>query len=224
MAERSVFDMIGPIMIGPSSSHTAGCARLARTARLLLCGPPTFATITFYNSFAHTYQGHGSDCAVIGGLLGYKADDLRIREALNQSSKEGLSYYFKTAEHALHYHPNTVQFVIENKENKIQMLGVSSGGGKILIQEINDFSTNFSASLPTLVLFSSDVRGVIAYVSSVLSEASCNIATMTVDRRARNNDTCFVVEMDHSPPEKILAKLEKSARITQSILLPSICE
>ena len=224
MSERSsIFDMIGPVMVGPSSSHTAGCARLARVARLLLGVTPRRATITFYNSFAHTYQGHGSDRAVVGGLLGYKADDLRIREALTAASKAELQYKFKTAANALNHHPNTVRFALEdNNQHPLQILGVSTGGGKIQIQEINGYNTNFTAALPTLVLLSYDVRGNIAFIAALLSYEGCNIATMTVTRKAKNDTACLVIEMDSPLPPPALAYLKRSSRIIQAISLPSL--
>lgn len=224
MSERSsVFDMIGPVMIGPSSSHTAGCTRLARAARLLLNTPPQWASITFYNSFAQTYQGHRSDRAVVGGLLNYKVDDLRIRKALDYAKTQGLHYEFKTVPHALNYHPNTVHFELKgNKNSAVQMLGVSTGGGKICIQAINGFSTYFTAALPSLVIFSYDIKGNIAFIASLMAHEGCNIATMTVARKAKNDNTCLVIEMDSPLPAAALNYLQNCTWIQQAIPLQNL--
>ena len=197
MGGSSIFDLVGPIIIGPSSSHTAGCARLGYIAQKLLGGQPQQATITFYNSFAHTYQGHGSDRAVIGGLLNYQIDDLRIRNALQDTASRNLQYTFKTVGSALNHHPNTLHFSLKGAEGAtLSMLGVSTGGGKVCVQTVNGFDTNFSGALPTLIVFAQDVKGHIAFVTQLISHEGCNIATMTVARKGKNDATCLVIEMD----------------------------
>src|SRR3954447_5567201 len=123
MAEKSsVFDMIGPVMIGPSSTHTAGVVRIGRAAFKLLGGRPDNAEIVFYNSFARTYEGHGSDRAVIAGLLDFKTDDVRIKEALDLAVKEGMKYTFKSIGNASTYHPNTVKLTLKKGDSKIEVL------------------------------------------------------------------------------------------------------
>src|SRR5688572_24612706 len=145
MAEKSsVFDMIGPIMIGPSSSHTAGVVRIARTALKLLGGIPDQAEIVFYNSFARTYEGHGSDRAIIAGLLDYPTDDKRIKESLEIAGKEGLAYTFKSIGNASALHPNTIRLQLKKGDKKIEVLGESKGGGLINIAEVNGFKADFS--------------------------------------------------------------------------------
>ena len=210
MSERSsVFDMIGPIMIGPSSSHTAGVARLACTARNLLGEVPKKVTIMFYNSFARTYQGHGSDRAVIGGILGYRADDPRIRDSLHIAKKQGLYFEFKTIPHAINYHPNTLRLLLQGPKTFVNMLGVSIGGGNISVLEINGFNTRFSVNTYTLVLFSTDVRGNIAHISSVLAYEKCNIASMTVARKGRHQTTCLVIEIDTALRSEVYEYIRK---------------
>ena len=197
MAERSsVFDMIGPIMIGPSSSHTAGVVRIARVAIRLLREAPQKAEITFYNSFARTYKGHGSDKAVIGGLLDFKTDDKRIKESLDHAKKQGLDYHFKSVGNASNLHPNTIKLQLQGENQQVEVVGESLGGGLINISEVNGYKANFSARLHTLVITAEDVKGTIAFISSVLANDGCNIATMTVSRKGKNHQACQFVEMD----------------------------
>ncbi len=130
MAEKSsVFDMIGPVMIGPSSSHTAGVVRIARAAIKILGGVPDEAEITFYNSFARTYEGHGSDRAIIAGLLDFPADDVRIKDALDIAHRHGLKYTFKSVGNASTLHPNSIRLVLKRGGREIEVLGESKGGG-----------------------------------------------------------------------------------------------
>ena len=192
----SVFDMIGPVMIGPSSSHTAGVVRIARVAFKILGAIPEKAEIIFYNSFAKTYEGHGSDRAVIAGLLDFNTDNLKIREAFDFAKKEGLNYTFKSIGNASTFHPNTIRIVATKTEKSIEIVGESRGGGVIRIVEVNGFNTNFSASLHTLIIMAKDVKGSIANIANILSNDSCNIATMTVSRKGKHDQACQIIEMD----------------------------
>ncbi len=197
MAERSsVFDMIGPIMIGPSSSHTAGVVRIARVAIRLLKATPKNAEITFYNSFARTYEGHGSDKAVIAGLLDYKTDDKRIKESFEHAKKQGLDYKFKSVGNASNLHPNTIKLKLTADNNETTMIGESLGGGVINISEVKGYKAHFSARLHTLIITADDIKGTIAFISSILSNDGCNIATMTVSRKGKHDEACHIVEMD----------------------------
>jgi len=197
MAEKSsVFDMIGPIMIGPSSSHTAGVVRIGRTARKLVGGQPDQADIIFYNSFARTYEGHGSDRAVIAGLLDFRTDDKRIKEALEIAPKEGLKFTFRSIANASALHPNTIRLNLRKGDKEVEVLGESKGGGVINIAEVDGFKADFSASLHTLIITAGDVKGSIAFISDVLAHDDCNIATMSVSRKGRNDIACLVIEMD----------------------------
>lgn len=197
MAERSsIFDMIGPIMIGPSSSHTGGVVRIGRVAHHVLGGMPEHATITFYNSFATTYEGHGSDKAIIGGLMNYHTDDLRIREALDHAKEAGLRFEFKTIGSASTMHPNTILVECSLGDRTISVLGESLGGGVVNIAEVDGFTANFSAGLPTLIIKADDTKGSIAFLSSVISHDDCNIATMSCSRKGRNDIACLTFEMD----------------------------
>jgi L-serine dehydratase len=214
--------MIGPVMIGPSSSHTAGVVRIGRVARKLLGERPDHADITFYNSFARTYEGHGSDRAVIAGLLDYKTDDKRIKEALDIALKEGLQYKFKSVGNASTLHPNTIRLNLRKGEKVIELVGESKGGGLINIAEVNGFRADFSASLHTLIITARDVKGSIAFISDVLAHDDCNIATMSVSRKGRNDIACLVIEMDSGLKPVTLQYLGSLNWITEIIYIPDI--
>lgn len=188
--------MIGPVMIGPSSSHTAGVVRIGKVAHLLLGGSPSSAEITFYNSFARTYEGHGSDRAVVAGLLGMETDDERIREAFKAATEAGLKMEFKAVNNASALHPNAVRIKARRGERELSMLGISRGGGLISVLEIDGYRCNFTAQRHTLVIEADDIKGSIAFIATVLSNDAANIATMTVDRKAKNQSARLVIEMD----------------------------
>jgi L-serine dehydratase len=192
----SIFDMIGPVMIGPSSSHTAGVVRIARVAIRILGAAPTDATITFYNSFARTYEGHGSDRAVVAGLLDFKTDDVRIRNAFDHAGERGLSYRFKSVGNASTLHPNTIRLDIKAGEKAVEVIGESRGGGIINIAQVNGFRANFSAQLHTLIIAAEDRKGSIAFIADVIAHDDCNIATMSVSRKGKNDLACHFIEMD----------------------------
>jgi L-serine dehydratase len=197
MAERSsIFDMIGPIMIGPSSSHTAGVVKIARTAVGILGGIPDEAEVTFYNSFARTYEGHGSDRAIIAGLLDYATDDIRIKNSFDFAKEAGLKYTFKAVGSSSVMHPNTIKLNIRKGEKSIELVGISKGGGLIHIEEVNGFTANFSASLHTLIILTLDTKGAIAFIASILAQDDANIATMSVSRKGKNDFACQFIELD----------------------------
>ncbi len=197
MAERSsIFDMIGPVMIGPSSSHTAGVVRIGRSAMAILGGMPEVATVTFYNSFARTYEGHGSDRAIIAGLLGYPTDDIRIRNSFDHAQAAGLQYGFKTVGNASTFHPNTIKLHLRLGAKTTEVIGVSKGGGIIAIEEVDGFQANLSANLHTLFIVAEDIKGTIAFIANILANEGCNIATMSVSRRGKNDLACQFIEMD----------------------------
>jgi L-serine dehydratase len=217
MAEKSsVFDMIGPIMIGPSSSHTAGVVRIARTALKLLGDRPDEAEIVFYNSFARTYEGHGSDRAIIAGLLDFKTDDKRIKDA------ENLVYKFKSIGNASALHPNTIRLTLKKGDKEIEVLGESKGGGVINIAEVNGFKADFSGNLHTLIIMAADVKGSIAFIADVLAHDDCNIATMSVSRKGKNDVACLVIEMDSGIKTVTLEYLRSLSWVKEIIYIPDI--
>jgi L-serine dehydratase len=196
--KSSVFDMIGPVMIGPSSSHTAGVVRIARAAYKLLGGRPDEAEITFYNSFARTYEGHGSDRAIIAGLLDFKTDDKRIKEALDIARTEGLQYRFKSVGNASTLHPNTIRL------------------------NLNGFKADFGANLHTIIVTAEDVKGSIAFIADVVAHDDCNIATMSVSRKGKNDVACLVIEMDSGIKPVTLSYLQSLSWVKQVIYIPDI--
>lgn len=223
MAERSsVFDMIGPIMIGPSSSHTAGVVRIARVAIRLLRAQPESAEIIFYNSFARTFEGHGSDRAVVAGLLDFKTDDKRIKESFDHAKKSKLKYSFRSVGNASNLHPNTLKLHLTAGERTVELVGESLGGGLISISEVNGYNANFSARLHTLIITADDVKGTIAFLSSILSNDGCNIATMTVSRKGKHDEACHIVEMDSGLKPITLEYLKALTWVHDIIYIPDI--
>lgn len=209
-------------MIGPSSSHTAGVVRIGRVARMLLEAQPTLVAVTFYNSFARTYEGHGSDRAVLAGLLDMATDDPRIRDAKNIATEAGLNYQFKAVTNASAMHPNTIRILASVGTLQTEVLGVSRGGGLISIIEIDGFRCNFTVQRHTLVVTAQDVKGTIAFVATVLSNDHCNIATMTVDRKAKNSTARLVIEMDSPPSPLTIEYLRSVSWVDKVTYLPDI--
>jgi L-serine dehydratase len=223
MSEKSsIFDMIGPVMIGPSSSHTAGVVRIALSAIKILGGVPDSADITFYNSFARTYEGHGSDRAILAGLMDFQTDDKRIKEALELAKERGLVYHFKSIGNASTMHPNSIRLVLRRGEREVEVLGESKGGGIINIAEVNGFKADFSANLHTLIVFADDVKGSIAFVANVLAHDDCNIATMSVSRKGKNDLACQVIEMDSGIKPVTFEYLKSLSWIKEVIYIPKI--
>lgn len=221
-AKSSVFDMIGPVMIGPSSSHTAGVVRIARAAIRVLGGIPDEATITFYNSFARTYEGHGSDKAILGGLLDLKTDDAGIKKAFELAQEKGLKYTFKSIGNASIYHPNTIRLNLKKEDEKVEVIGESLGGGLINIAEIDGFNANFSAQMHTLIIKADDVSGAIAFISSVIAQEKTNIATMSVSRKGKNDLACHVIEMDSGIRSITIEYLKSLPWVKQLKYIPDI--
>jgi len=220
--KSSVFDMIGPIMIGPSSSHTAGVVRIARAAIAILGDVPDEAEITFYNSFARTYEGHGSDRAIIAGLLDFKTDDKRIKESLDLAKANGLSFHFKSVGNASTFHPNSIKLKLKKGERSVEIIGESKGGGIINIAEVNGFKADFTASNHTLIIYADDVKGSIAFIASVLANDQCNIATMSVSRKGKNDLACLVLEIDSGIKDVTFTYLNSLSWVKEVIYIPEI--
>lgn len=205
---KDVFSIIGPSMVGPSSSHTAGAVRLGRTARQLLGGLPEQAEIIFYGSFAETYRGHGTDVAVIGGLLGYDTDDERIVHAFEEAEAAGLTFVLRTSKQAA-VHPNTATFNLTRGDSRARVTGCSIGGGNIEIVGVDDFDVKFTANYPTYLICHEDYPGFIATMTAILSQAGTNIGYMEVDRKSRNGDALTVIESDEVIGEEALQGIKQ---------------
>lgn len=220
--KSSVFDMIGPVMIGPSSSHTAGVVRIARAAIRVLGSSPESVVVTFYNSFARTYEGHGSDRAIIGGLLDFKTDDPKIKQSFEIAKEKGLQYTFKSIGNASIYHPNTIKLNLKKEGREVEVIGESLGGGIINIATIDGFNANFSVQSYTLIVKASDISGAIAFISSVIAQEKTNIATMSVSRKGKNDLACHVIEMDSSIRKSTIDYLKTMTWIKELIYIPEI--
>ena len=191
-----LFDILGPVMVGPSSSHTAGAARIGLITRMLLGSQPKEARIGLHGSFQKTYLGHGTDKALIGGLLGMAVDDIRLRESLKYAEDAGLNYCFYNAQ-LRGAHPNTVVLDVTDVDgNQLCVEAASVGGGEIVVKSINGLDAGFSGHENTLIVTHKDVKGMIAQISSVLTANSINIATMRVFRRSAGGEAMMVIEID----------------------------
>jgi L-serine dehydratase len=220
--KSSVFDMIGPVMIGPSSSHTAGVVKIAQAAIQILGSIPDEANITFYNSFARTYEGHGSDRAILGGLMGFSTDDLRIKISLDLAKESGMIYNFKSIGNSSIHHPNTIKLQIRKGSKSVEIVGESLGGGVINIAEVDGFTANFSAKDHTLIIKADDVSGAIAFISSVIAQEKTNIATMSVSRKGKNDLACHVIEMDSGIREITHQYISSLPWVKELIYIPGI--
>lgn len=203
----NLFDIIGPVMIGPSSSHTAGAARIGRVTRMLLGEDVQSAEIYFHGSFAKTWEGHGADRAVIGGLLGLSVADERMRLSRELAQEKGMQYTISAVQ-LRDAHPNTVIIKahgVHGKEVKVQAASV--GGGSIFVQYLNDMEVGFSGERTTLIIQHRDTPGAIAQVSQMLAWAKMNIATMRVFRQDKGGRAVMALELDSVPEDKLIASL-----------------
>lgn len=189
-------------MVGPSSSHTAGACRLGLLARGLVGGTPDRATIELHGSFARTGEGHGTDKAIVAGLMGFRPDDDRIRDALQIAEREGLAYRFEKTTLDEEAHPNTVRISLERGERSAVMVGSSLGAGRVLVTQIDGFPVEVSGNYNTIVLVAEDVRGSVATIASLLADDGLNIATLRLSRQRKGGDAFMVIELDEYPGEK----------------------
>jgi L-serine dehydratase len=203
----SLLDIIGPVMVGPSSSHTAGACRLGLLARGLVGGTPDRARIELHGSFARTGEGHGTDKAIVGGLMGFRPDDERLRTALEIAEGEGLQYTFDKTTLDDAAHPNTARITIERGDRKSTMVGSSLGAGRVLVTEIDEYPVEVTGNLHTIVLVAGDVKGSIARIAGVLAEHSLNIATLKLTRKQKGGDAFMVIEIDDAPDEAVRDEL-----------------
>ena len=220
-----LLEVIGPVMIGPSSSHTAGACRLALLARHTLQQPPTRATLTLHGSFAKTAQGHGTDRALAAGLLGYAPDDERLPEALGIAEREGLMLEF-AAKDLGDVHPNTVQFLLGNNDERAEVTGSSVGGGLVRVFRVDGFELLFTGAYPTLLVRHTDRAGVIATVARVLADDAVNIVTLHSSRDGaggrRGGAALMSLELETAPAPHALSYLLQLGTVSWLRLLPSV--
>ena len=219
MGRSSVFDLLGPIMVGPSSSHTAGAVRLGAMARKILGEEPIGGTIRLHGSFAKTGKGHGTNLALIAGLLGMRPDDERIPEAVQMAKEQGLNFTFESADLG-DFHPNTVQFELLGKTGgHAQVVGSSIGGGTIVIRKINDYNVEIKGDYPTLVILHQDLPGLVAQVTLLLATAQTNIARMMVSREKRGAQALMVLETDELVEDAVLVLMRRLPKIYQVLAI-----
>lgn len=199
----SLLDIIGPVMVGPSSSHTAGACRLALLARGLVGGTPESARIALHGSFARTGEGHGTDKAIAGGLMGFRPDDERLRDALEIAEREGLDYRFEKSTIEGAAHPNTARIALRRQGREAEVIGSSVGAGRVLISEIDGYPVELTGNYHTIVLIAEDVRGSVARIAGLLAEHGINIATLRLTRKQRGGDAFMVIEVDERPDETV---------------------
>ncbi|MDX8362292.1 MULTISPECIES: L-serine ammonia-lyase, iron-sulfur-dependent subunit beta [Bacillaceae] len=214
MKYKSVFDIIGPIMIGPSSSHTAGAARIGKVARSLFGRQPKWAKISFYGSFAETYKGHGTDIALVGGLLDFETDDERIKSSLDIANQLGINIIFRRAE-AITDHPNTARVRIGDDDGELELVGISIGGGKIEIIELNGFELKLSGHHPAILIAHNDKFGAIAAVANVLAKFKINVGHMEVSRKEKGKLALMTIELDQNIEQFVLDELDSLPNILQ---------
>lgn len=208
MKFSSVFDIIGPIMIGPSSSHTAGAARIGRLARKIFSDKPEKAEITFYGSFAKTYKGHGTEVAIIGGILDFDTYDTRIVEAIDIAKQENIDIRVHVSDENTD-HPNTARVNLSSGSKSLEIVGISIGGGKIEIIEMNGFALHLSGELPALLVLHEDRFGMIAAVANILSKFEINIGAMRVSRKSKGDEALMIIETDQKIEEAIAEEIAR---------------
>lgn len=183
-------------MVGPSSSHTAGACRIGLFARGLVDGQPDSAKVELHGSFARTGQGHGTDRAIAGGLLGFFPDDQRLRESLELAEKAGMAITFSNVKLKGDPHPNTARITVVRGEQQAVVTGSSLGAGRILITNVDGFPVEVTGAYPTLVFVARDEPGIVAAVSTLLAREGDNIASMRVSRRAKGGEAIHIYELD----------------------------
>lgn len=211
------FDIIGPVMVGPSSSHTAGAVKIGNIARKLLGSPVKKADVFFHGSFLATGKGHGTDRALVAGLLGFAVDDSRIPDSFRYAEEAGMEYTLSGIDLG-DVHPNTVRLHLRgDEERNILITAASVGGGAIRITEIDGLPANFSGDYPTLIVNNLDQPGHVTEITSMLSHKSINIATMQLYRSSKGGTAVIVLECDQEVPENAvrwLSHLEGILKVT----------
>lgn len=208
MKYRTVFDIIGPVMIGPSSSHTAGAARIGLAARKLFGRKPKQVLITLYGSFAKTYRGHGTDIALVGGLLNFDTFDKRIVQAFEFAKNEEIEITFVESDEQTE-HPNTVRLFLKDDIGSVEVTGVSIGGGKVELIELNQFYLRLSGNSSVLMVLHQDRYGAVAQVATVLARNQINIGGMQVSRKERGSEALMSIETDQDVQDYIQEEIRQ---------------
>jgi len=216
----SIFDVIGPNMIGPSSSHTAGAVSIALLARKMCPSTIKKVTFTLYGSFSKTYRGHGTDRALLGGILGFATEDARIRESFEWAEKYNVEYHFIIADDIPVNHPNTADINIECADGyTLWVRGESIGGGKVKIVSINHIDVEFTGEYSTMIVRQTDQPGVVAHIAQCLAHQDVNIAFMRLFREDKGATAFTVVESDEPIPDSILKEMKTNKHIREIMLI-----
>lgn len=224
MSNFSIFDIVGPIMIGPSSSHTAGAARLAKTARMIAGGTVQSVRFLLHGSFAKTYRGHGTDKALVAGILKMDPWDERLRDAFSLAKENNIDFEFVESDLG-DVHPNTVKFIITKKNGSIsEITGSSIGGGNIYIFNIDGTEVDFRGNNPTIITRHKDVPGVIWHISKVLYEHNINIGNMKVFQKQKGLEATMVVETDTILTNEILKEIKANLALEDIKIINPIVE
>lgn len=220
MAFISLFEVIGPNMVGPSSSHTAGAVSMALLARKLFPAEIKKVEFTLYGSFAKTYRGHGTDRALLGGIMGFETDDLRIRDSLSIAKERNLEYHFSIGQDTGEEHPNTADIDMTGVNGeRLFVRGVSIGGGKVKIVRLNQIDVDFTGEYSTLIISQTDRPGVVAHITKVLSEREVNIAFMRLFREEKGAKAFTVVESDERIPDEVVEQIRENPLVSDVMLV-----
>lgn len=215
-------DVIGPIMVGPSSSHTAGALRIAAMARSLVTGRLVRARCTLYGSFARTGRGHGTDRALAAGLLGLHTDDLRIRDSLDLAREAGLDVGFAFDRTTRVAHPNTVDLTLEDEAgDTVTVRGESVGGGAAQLSQIDGLDVHITGALNSVVVYERDVPGVLGFIASTFGEAGVNIGSVVMRRKRRGGEAFNVLEVDSPLPPEVTEHLLANPNIERVRFVPA---
>lgn len=220
MSFISVFDVLGPNMIGPSSSHTAGVAVIAFLAHKMIGGQLKRVEFTLYGSFAKTYHGHGTDRALLGGIMGFHTDDTRIRDSFRIAQERGLEYSFSVNETETDIYPNTVDICMTNTQGQsLSVRGESLGGGKVRIVRINHVEVDFTGEYSAVIVVHQDKPGVVAHITKCLSDRNVNIAFMRLFREAKGSRAYTIVESDDRLPSNIEENLKENCNVHEVMVV-----
>lgn len=204
MTDQSILEIIGPVMVGPSSSHTAGAVRLGRIALAIFGEPPESAQVELHGSFAQTGRGHGTDKAIVAGLLGMSTDDERIRDSLALAEREKMAVSFLPVDLGDEAHPNTARITLMKGDRALRITGVSLGGGQIEVTNIQGYAVRFRGGYDTLIILANDQLGTINGITRWLLEHKINVAFFRVERQKRGGQAIMIVETDQTLPDDLV--------------------
>lgn len=211
MKKSTLFDIISPVMIGPSSSHTAGAVRLGLLAKNIYKNKPEKVIFRLYNSYAHTGKGHGTEKGLLAGVLGLSVDDRRIKDIFNSELAKTVDYDFEYYDN-FKYHPNAVDILFDGK-NKMTVSGDSIGAGEVVIRKINEFNVKLTGKYNTLILVYKDKPGMISTVTSLIQSKNINIASLNCDRSAKGQEASMIISVDGHLDAGVVESVENIAEV-----------